>query len=62
MMWIGDLGQIAPANKEAQFEISEKVYKHVEAMITNPDLKQPFSPFCVSMKEKIAQFLFADVA
>ena len=49
-MWIGDLGQIAHTDEKANFTISEKVFEHVEGLITK---NESFAPFCKSLKEKV---------
>ena len=65
LMQIGDLGSVCKADEssgKAVFSIPEEVAEQVEINITDPGLKQEYAPFCKTLKEKIVQFIFADVA
>jgi serine/threonine protein kinase len=65
LMQIGDLGSVSKADEssgKAVFSIPEEVAEQVEMNITDPGLKKEYAPFCKNMKEKIVQFIFADVA
>lgn len=64
-MQIGDLGSICKAdesNSKITFSIPQEICDQIELNITDPGLNQEYAPFCKSLKEKIVQFLVADVA
>lgn len=62
MIELGDLGTIASAEEKegvpASFTMNEKVIECVSKHVDN----ESYAPYCKSLKEKVAQFIFADVA